>query len=118
MSDIRLKESTTYFPSGAIQSCYRKVEGSEFWIKQFWYENGSLLSEIGYLDGVPHGIIREWSALGFLTLCADMKHGEFDGNYQSWWSDGVLKEQGQFKQGRRQPGYRWFKTDGTLWREE
>jgi len=42
---------------------------------------------------------------------------QFDGSYQSWWDNGVLKEQGVFKNGVRQPGYRWFNEDGTLHQE-
>ena len=27
------------------------------------------------------------------------------------------KEQGEFKDGVRQPGYCWYRTDGTLWQK-
>jgi len=41
---------------------------------------------------------------GAVTLSASLKNGAFDGGYESWWDDGKLKEQGEFKDGVRQPG--------------
>jgi antitoxin component YwqK of YwqJK toxin-antitoxin module len=70
-----------------------------------------------YRDGLSHGLIREWTEEGQLTLQATYKDGKLDGHYQSWWDDGIPKEDGFYVHGRRQKGYHWFRSNGELWRE-
>lgn len=33
----------------------------------------------------------------------------------SWWSSGLLKEEGTFKEGKRNGKYMWYKLDGSIW---
>jgi antitoxin component YwqK of YwqJK toxin-antitoxin module len=105
------------FPNGALQSEYEEVDGQIEGYRRYWYPTGQLMSEAEFVRGVRHGQIREWTQEGVLTLSANRKHDELDGPYMSWWDDGTPKEQGEFKDGIRQPGYCWFHMDGTLWRK-
>ena len=102
-------------PNGTVQREFTEVNGKIEGYRRRWYPTGQLLSEMEFVNGVSNGRIREWKAAGVLTLSASLKDGEFHGRYESWWDDGKPKEQGEFKGGVRQPGYCWYRTDGTLW---
>jgi MORN repeat variant len=103
------------FPNGALESEYTEVDGKVEGCHRSWYPTGQLFSELDFVNGIKNGQIREWTESGQLRLSASIKNGEFHGRYESWWDDGKLKEQGEFKDGVRQPGYCWYRTDGTLW---
>lgn len=62
-----------------------------------------------------NGLLRQWTVDGVMTLSATVKDGEFDGPYKSWWSSGLLKEEGTFKGGKRIGKYTWYKLDGSIW---
>lgn len=102
-------------PNGTVQCEYTEVNGKIEGYRRRWYPTGQLLSEMEFVNGVSNGRIKEWTATGVLTLSALLKNGEFHGRYESWWDDGKPKEQGEFKDGVRQPGYCWYRSDGTLW---
>jgi antitoxin component YwqK of YwqJK toxin-antitoxin module len=107
-----------YFPTGEVESRHEVTDPSRGRsLRRRWYRNGQLFSETEFLHRKPHGRIREWTETGTLILDAVNKNGILDGYYQSWWDDGTLKEQGTFINGKRQTGYRWFATDGSLWKE-
>jgi antitoxin component YwqK of YwqJK toxin-antitoxin module len=103
------------YPNGVLRSEYTEVDGKAEGVRRYWYQTGQLLSELVFSNGIQNGQIREWTEQGVLTLSASIKNGEFDGRYESWWNDGKPKEQGDFRAGVRQPGYCWYRTDGTLW---
>jgi antitoxin component YwqK of YwqJK toxin-antitoxin module len=94
-----------------------EVAGKITGIRRRWYRNGQLFSEAEFQEDVKNGQVREWTETGSMLLSASVVNGQFDGPYQSWWDNGVVKEQGTFKKGVRQPGYRWFNQDGTLQQE-
>ena len=105
------------FPNGMPESEYTEVDGKVEGRRRRWYQTGQLFSETEFVNGVKNGRIQEWSEAGVLLLYACLKNGEFDGQYEGWWDDGKPKEQGEFKDGVRQPGYCWFHADGSLWRK-
>ena len=104
-------------PNGTVQCEYAEVDGKIEGHRRYWYPAGQLLSEAEFVLGIANGRIREWTKGGLLCLSATRKNGVLDGRYESWWDDGKPKEHGDFKDEVRQPGYRWYHTDGTLWRE-
>jgi len=75
------------------------------------------MSEVEFHSGVRNGVLREWNKRGQLILSASVRDGEFDGDYKSWWDSGGVKEVGVYTKGERQPGYRWYRADGSLWSE-
>ena len=105
------------FPNGAPESEYTEVDGKIEGYRRYWYQSGQLLSEAEFLHGVANGPIREWTETGALRLSTFRKNGVLHGKYESWWDNSKLKEQGEFKDGERQPGYCWYHSDGSLWRK-
>lgn len=100
-----------------MESQYFELNGKLVGLRRRWYKGGGLFSEAEFANGVANGIVRQWSEAGVLTLYANTKDGELDGPYRSWWDNAMLKEEGVFAQGVRQPGFRWYREDGSLWRE-
>lgn len=117
MTDQDLQVHRRYFPTGELMSEWTELNGLLHGWRRFWFVDGRLFTEAEYRNGLPHGLIREWTEDGQLTLLAMRKDGKLDGHYQSWWDDGVKKEDGFYVQGRKQKGYRWFRSNGELWRE-
>jgi antitoxin component YwqK of YwqJK toxin-antitoxin module len=106
------------YPTGEVESSVDIVDPLlEKSIQRRWYRNGQMLSEVELVSGIPNGRVRQWTENGTLILDAVKLNNVHDGLYQSWWDNGVLKEQGVFLKGERQPGYKWFKNDGSLWQE-
>jgi len=89
----------------------------ELVVKEILNEEGKKVGETEYLNGKPHGLCRLWSPDGVLILSARMSNGEYHGKYQSWWNNGIPKEEGEFIEGKRAGVYRWYKEDGSLWQE-
>lgn len=108
---------THHYDSGEISSEYEEIDGVINGCLKRWHQNGALFVEAEYKDGLIHGFSKQWTESGIQTLSCSLQNGSFHGKYQSWWDDGVLKEEGYFIDGVRQPGYRWHKTDGSLWKE-
>jgi antitoxin component YwqK of YwqJK toxin-antitoxin module len=105
-----------YFDSGKLMFEYYENERKEKnGISRHWYENGQLMSEANYCNGLAEGILRQWTESGQLIRYSESSIGKLQGRYQSWWDDGILKEDGYYVDDKRQIGYRWFKTDGSLW---
>jgi MORN repeat variant len=117
MGSTSSKVVRNMFPNGALESEYTEVGGKIEGCHRSWYPTGQLFSELDFVNGVKNGRIREWTEGGLLRLSASLKNGVFDGRYESWWDDGKPKEQGEFKDGVRQPGYCWYRMDGTLWQK-
>ena len=93
------------------------------------YENGllngvkeiftkeNLLSQLNYKNGKLNGLCQQWSESGQLLMRNYFIDGEKDGSFVSYWENGVCKEEGAFKVGKRVGIYRWYKHDGSLWKE-
>ena len=62
------------------------------------------------------GLLRSWTEDGTLILEAAIDaNREYDGHYRSWWDSGMLKEEGDFRAGKRIGTYRWYLESGELW---
>jgi len=105
------------FPSGELESQGNFVYGRQVGRHQRWHRSGRLFSEIEYKDCVMDGVIREWDESGQMTLCANLCSGELHGKCRNWWKSGSLKEDGEFRMGKRVGKYVWCKSNGSVWRE-
>lgn len=117
MKDVKAKTLRQCYPSGRLKAEWTEKDGKLDGLRRFWFESGQLFAEAEYRDGVIDGYLREWTEEGRMTLLAKAKGGEFHGDYQSWWDDGVIKEEGVYVAGKRQPGYRWYRSNGEFWRK-
>ena len=77
--------------------------------------DGRVLATAEYVDGVLDGVSRVFLPSGTLVVEMHFSAGEMHGAYRSWWDNRVLKEQGNYANGKRVGEYLWFKDDGTLW---
>jgi antitoxin component YwqK of YwqJK toxin-antitoxin module len=81
------------------------------------FPNGKPFSGVERIDP-NRAILREWTEDGTLTLEAELDaNREYNGPYRSWWDNGVPKEEGTFRAGKRVGIYRWYLPSGELWRE-
>jgi len=113
MSDKTVRE---YFGSGELSSEHTEnAEGHQEGVSRRWYGNGQLWIEAHYSNGKAHGLLREWNENGQLIMQAERANDVFHGRFDSWWENGLPKEQGHYLNGKRQPGYCWYRIDGTLW---
>jgi antitoxin component YwqK of YwqJK toxin-antitoxin module len=83
-------------------------------IKEIFDEHGNKIGEAEYVNGVPNGLCRLWYANGQLHLDAQMKNGEYDGPYCSYWENGQAKEKGTYSKGTKVGVFSWFDQSGEL----
>jgi antitoxin component YwqK of YwqJK toxin-antitoxin module len=104
-----------YFESGELISEHMTVAGVKQGTERGWHKNGQIFYEMHYVGGRAEGPYSQWDESGRPLLRTNLKQGKNDGFYQSWWNSGALKEEGYYVDDVRQPGYRWYSADGTLW---
>ena len=105
------------FPTGELESEFTEVDGKIEGKRRRWHQSGQLFSEAEFVNGLLEGDLREWTKEGVMVLSAQMHKGEFHGRYESWWDNGTPKERGEFIDGVRQPGFTWFREDGSVWKQ-
>lgn len=116
MSTDNLKTIKRYFDSGRLMFEYFENEkGEKIRYFRHWFENGQIMAETWYENGLAEGISRQWSENGKLLMYAELHKGKLHGHFQCWWDDGVIKEEGVYVEDKRQIGYRWYSLSGELW---
>ncbi|MEW5823267.1 MAG: hypothetical protein AB1766_02865 [Pseudomonadota bacterium] len=103
--------------NGLIKSEYFELDGVKNGVQRRWHEDGSIFSECTFIHGKLHGIARLWTAAGVCYIEENFEHGVRHGEYTSRWNSGGLKEHGFYVNGKRQPGYKYYREDGSLWCE-
>ena len=79
------------------------------------HPNGKPFSGVERIDQ-SRTILRSWTEDGTLILEAGLDaNRDYDGSYKSWWDNGVPKEEGTFRAGKRIGTYRWYLESGELW---
>ena len=86
-------------------------------VKEIRTKEHLLLSQARYVNGKLNGLCQQWNDNGALRLRFTCTDGKYDGDYISFWDNEVCKEIGTFKAGERVGVYRWYKHDGSLWKE-
>lgn len=118
MSSPSSEPTKLFYSTGEIESTIETVDARlRTSIQRRWYRTGQMLSEVELMNGIPNGRVRSWAENGTLILDATKVNNIHEGLYQSWWDNGALKEHGNFSKGERLAGYKWFKSDGSLWQE-
>ncbi|MBP9733158.1 MAG: hypothetical protein KBD07_02135 [Candidatus Omnitrophica bacterium] len=100
-----------------------------------YHANGSVFRELTYRNGLLDGVVREYyekprhrsipargriaspaerrAASGALRRTVTYRGGVADGSYEVFYPDGVLKEEGSYRDGRKQTAAKYGK-DGAL----
>lgn len=105
-----------YYESGGLKSEIEILAGLRHGRTRYWFECGALMVEGNFYRGYCEGVVREWYADGLLMCEYEMLSGKYHGFYRSWWKNGNQKELGHWLMGVRQPGYCWYRINGSVWR--
>ena len=81
--------------------------------KQIKDDEGNLLGEMHYLNGIADGVCRLWYKSGQLNQESNYSEGILNGTYRSWWNNGVLKEEIEFVWGVKKSS-KHFNQNGEL----
>lgn len=81
-----------------------------------WYDNGVLAAETFYVDGLEHGIARQYDWDGKLIGTYEMDHGT--GADLWYWEAGQLAEERYYCAGLRHGIERWWGSDARIWDEQ
>ena len=106
-----------FWDSGILKIERYELNGVQHGIQRRWCEDGSLLSECTFVHGKLHGVARLFTETGLAYIDENFENGVRHGEYISRWSSGGLKEHGFYIHGEPQPGYRYYREDGSLRRQ-
>ena len=106
-----------FWDSGILKIERYELNGVQHGIQRRWCEDGSLLSECTFVHGKLHGVARLFTETGLAYIDENFENGVRHGEYISRWDSGGLKEHGFYIHGEPQPGYKYYREDGTLRRQ-
>ena len=74
------------YHSGSTLTLYHTVDGQECGFKKMftYYLGDNSLYECEYFDRIQHGIWKQWSKSGRLSLCGEYQHGNKTGVWTTW----------------------------------
>lgn len=100
-----------------LNSSKKPVSGIVYWESQkgFMTQEGPLLMEMSFQDGVVHGISKSWHENGKLMSIDKHKQGKAQGKSSNWYDNGQLWWITNYKNDQKQ-GYSkaWHKTGGRM----
>ncbi len=102
-------------PNGTLNSEFGKRNGRYHGLARRWTDEGVLIWQSFYLDGLEHGTARQYEG-GKLIGTYTMEHG----TGLDLWRDegGLLAEEHHMKHGYRHGYERWWgRDDRTVWQE-
>ena len=147
-----VRQESTYYPDFSIKSFNEYVndkltlcevysepdDDNNIHSKLYkWHENGQLLGEESYVNGIIHGPaymyypdgqvefkciyknghkfkVWVWYESGQLCIECTHKDGKPDGLYRRWHTNGQLWIEGTYKDGQLNGLYRTWNSDGVL----
>ncbi len=79
-----------YRPTGRLFTGLLRESGQE----------GRLLAEVNFRDGVRHGFAREWHGNGELSLEGEWENGVPKGVISEWSEDGLIRRETMYRDGK------------------
>jgi antitoxin component YwqK of YwqJK toxin-antitoxin module len=76
--------------------------------------NGSITSDVTYMNDSLNGISTHMSNYGNVKLMETYNNGILDGRRRMFYDGGQLQEDGMYKNGQRIGLTKWYKGDGTI----
>ena len=105
-------------PDDGSYECREYKDGVLQGISEVFDSNRTKVSHSGYVEGRLNGLCQAWRSHGSAHMVFHCVDGEYDGAYMTFWHTGFVKESGTFRKGKRVGIYRWYKHDGSLWKEQ
>ena len=97
-SEIENVKKVKHYQAGGGQEIRYKITKSiEKEVKTQYWDNGKVLSQIHYLNGMRDGSCRHWYKNGQLMNEGFYKNGKMTGIWMSYYENGQLESQGTYK---------------------
>lgn len=112
-SNIKVEEA---YPNGKIFKEYFKDKKTDkiSGLYKVYYENGTILEESHYVDGLPNGKRMLFDEDGKQQVIEHYVNGQFEGNYQSFYPNGQVEQDGQYVDGAMEGKWKKFYENGQL----
>ena len=95
-----------------------KVDGEQHGKWQLFDQEGILLEEMNFKNGLMHGLIRQFNDDGILTNEINFKNGESNGILKVYHLNGNIAEEGNLIADNKKDGlWKYYFEDGTLQHE-
>tara|TARA_B100001059_G_scaffold171704_1_gene171828 strand:+ start:6770 stop:8311 length:1542 start_codon:yes stop_codon:yes gene_type:complete len=95
-----------------------KVDGEQQGQWKLFDQEGILLEEINFKNGLMHGLIRQFNDDGILTNEINFKNGESNGILKVFHVNGNIAEEGNLIKDNKKDGlWKYYFEDGTLQHE-
>ena len=83
-----------------------------------YWNNGQMAKLETYENGLENGVSKQWISNGTLVTESNYKNGELDGIYREWSEEGILTDEAEYKEGDRDGITKTFRpSDGSLIQE-
>lgn len=106
-----------YYESGQLMIEGEWEYGQQLSEKQY-HENGNLLHEMKFKDGVLHGICKEYYDNGNLSQEREYYYGVQSGIYNSYYRTGKIEWKAEMKNGLPSGTWKHFNQEGKLIEEK
>ena len=77
-----------------------------------YYQNGSLMYETMYKDGIIDGYVKSWDKKGDLVSKVEYKNGILCGKWTIYYGSGLLKHTVIYKNGKKNGVEIWYHENG------
>jgi antitoxin component YwqK of YwqJK toxin-antitoxin module len=83
-------------------------------IKQEHAQNGNLIAEVAYLDGVRNGACKYFSEDGTPYTEMIFSDDQLNGPFKSYYGNGKVEWEGAFKNGKKDGLWKNYREDGII----
>ena len=99
-SNSSIKEVATYYPDGTIQSVYFIKNEKKQGVMKKWDEQGRLIYEGCFNEGLQEGLHREFYANEQLYTEKNYKNSLLSGVSREWYCTGEIKSKERYVKGK------------------
>lgn len=103
-----------FFENGELATEVRFKDGKRHGLSRSYYESGSLRSEVIYDQGMKHGICKNYYKDGNLSTEMNYVNDEKNGLTRKYYSSGVVYYEANYKDGKKHGSRKVFSRSGNL----
>jgi antitoxin component YwqK of YwqJK toxin-antitoxin module len=109
-----MNERCRFDENGNLVQQWGVLNGERHGIWRVWSANDALTLEANFENGLRQGEARKWNEDGLLVEIAHYKDDVLHGHFWSCWANGRVREEGEFRLGRRVAPFTWYDEDGRV----
>jgi hypothetical protein len=110
MANTKVEQS--HYPNGQLQWEGSFENGKLVGSNRKWHDNGVMSQDCVYVDGLEHGVSRQWNREGRLLGEYNMHHGT--GIAKSWFQNGQMESEVSYVRGKLCGIFRCWYEDGEV----